>query len=233
MTAWYQRWGPWLTLEGCNDGALLANVVEALQPAVLVLPVRALDPDRPLEAGLLAAVLPLDAAPLPSTQGCETPEDAVATALLACELTGLSRVLIDVGCSLRPGGPRLPDVEGLLEACRALREHDLELAASCTSDPVICQRLGQLGCRVLLPQATPHALPGLVSGLDDATVVARPSGPTTDTALALIEAGARATLVGPWVWKTPDPEAVARSLALVHRAASSDGRVMAPRATPR
>lgn len=174
MSPWWD--GRWLEARGPVDATILAEH----HHDVLVQPLRALDPDGPFPPGLL-----------PSTAGSETPEDAVATALLAQEITGLDRVLLEVSCPLGPNDARFPDVEGLLEACRTLGDRGLQLAARCTPDPVVCCRLYDLGCVALLVRAEPPDVEHLSALV-----------PNTAPARALRLDGAIAT---PGAWVLPFP----------------------------
>jgi thiazole synthase len=89
---------------------------------------------------------------LPNTAGCYTPEDAVATARIARELLGTSLLKLEViGC------PRtlFPDAEGTLEAARELVADGFTVLPYCTDDPVLCQRLEEIGCAGVMPLAAP------------------------------------------------------------------------------
>jgi len=89
---------------------------------------------------------------LPNTAGCYTPEDAVATARIARELLGTSLLKLEViGC------PRtlFPDAEGTLEAARELVRDGFVVLPYCADDPVLCQRLEEIGCAGVMPLAAP------------------------------------------------------------------------------
>ena len=89
---------------------------------------------------------------LPNTAGCFTPEDAVMTARLAAELLETQWIKLEViGC------PRtlFPDAEGTLEAARELVKDGFYVLPYCTDDPVLCERLADIGCTAVMPLAAP------------------------------------------------------------------------------
>jgi thiazole synthase len=89
---------------------------------------------------------------LPNTAGCYTAEEAIVTARLARELLGTNLLKLEViGC------PRtlFPDAEGTLEAARVLVRDGFTLLPYCQDDPVLCQRLEEIGCAAVMPLAAP------------------------------------------------------------------------------
>jgi thiazole synthase len=89
---------------------------------------------------------------LPNTAGCYTPDDAIVTARLCRELLGTPLIKLEViGC------PRTlwPDVEGTLEAARVLVAEGFVVLPYIPDDPVVCQRLEDLGCAAVMPLAAP------------------------------------------------------------------------------
>lgn len=89
---------------------------------------------------------------LPNTAGCYTAEEAIVTARLARELLGTSLLKLEViGC------PRtlFPDAEGTLEAARVLVAEGFTVLPYVQADPVLCQRLEDLGCAAVMPLAAP------------------------------------------------------------------------------
>lgn len=89
---------------------------------------------------------------LPNTSGCFTAEDAIVTARLARELLGTDLVKLEV---LGDERTLWPDVEGTLEAARVLVKEGFVVLPYCTDDPVVCQRLADLGCAAVMPLAAP------------------------------------------------------------------------------
>ena len=89
---------------------------------------------------------------LPNTAGCYTAEDAVMTAHLAAELLETHWLKLEViGCP----NTLFPCAEGTLEAARELVKAGFKVLPYCTDDPVLCQRLADIGCAAVMPLASP------------------------------------------------------------------------------
>ena len=108
---------------------------------------------------LLAKASTLGLHVLPSTFGCLTPEDAVSTAMLAAEQRGCSVIVLHVmGCPKNG----FPDGEGTLEAARELVHRGLDVVPVCIDDPILCQRLAQIGCAAaVVTGTTPREVSGI------------------------------------------------------------------------
>src|SRR5437762_5925781 len=79
---------------------------------------------------------------LPNTAGCETARDAILTAELAREALDTNWIKVEV---IGDRETLYPDVTELLEATRQLVEAGFTVLPYCTDDPVVCQRLVDLG----------------------------------------------------------------------------------------
>ena len=89
---------------------------------------------------------------LPNTAGCFTAEEAVITAQLARELLGTDLIKLEV-----IGDPQtlFPCAEGTLAAARVLVAEGFSVLPYCMDDPVLCQRLADIGCVAVMPLAAP------------------------------------------------------------------------------
>ena len=171
---------------------------------------------------------------LPNTAGCYTAEEAIVTARLARELLGTPLLKLEViGC------PRtlFPDPEGTLEAARVLVKEGFVVLPYVQADPVLCQRLEELGCAAVMPLASP-----IGSGLgvrnpenlriirelvDCPMIVDAGIGTASDAAIAM-ELGADAVLLNTAVASAGDPVAMAEAFKLAVRAghlAAGAGRI--------
>jgi thiazole synthase len=171
---------------------------------------------------------------LPNTSGCYTAEDAVVTARMARELLGTSLLKLEV-----IGDPQtlFPDPEGTLEAARELVQDGFTVLPYCSDNPVLCQRLAEIGCAAVMPLAAP-----IGSGLgiqnptnlriivEQATVpviVDAGIGTASDAALAM-ELGVDAVLMNTAIAGARDPVKMARAMRLAveaGRAAYEAGRI--------
>lgn len=157
---------------------------------------------------------------LPNTAGCYTAEDAVTTAEIGRELLGTDRVKLEVIGDERT---LFPDAEGLLEAARELVARGFEVWPYCTDDPVLCQRLAELGCVAVMPLGAPI---GSGLGIRNPTnlqiirkfvevpmIVDAGVGTASDAAIAM-ELGADAVLMNTAIAEAGDPVAMARAMKL-------------------
>jgi thiazole synthase len=157
---------------------------------------------------------------LPNTSGCYTPEDAVMTAQLAREAFGTNLVKVEViGCDRT----LFPDAEGTLEACRELVADGFTVLPYCGDDPVLCQRLEDIGCAAVMPLAAPI---GSGLGLRDTSrlqiirelvscpVIVDAGIGTPSDAVKAMELGADAVLLNTAIAAAGDPVAMARAFRL-------------------
>lgn len=89
---------------------------------------------------------------LPNTAGCLSAREAVKTACMARELFQTNLIKLEVigdEVSLQP------DPFGLVEATNELVKLGFQVLPYCTEDWVLCRRLMDAGCEVLMPWAAP------------------------------------------------------------------------------
>lgn len=161
---------------------------------------------------------------LPNTAGCYTPEDAVTTAKLAREALGTNWIKLEV-----IGDPRtlFPDPEGTLEAARELVQDGFVVLPYCSDDPVLCWRLGEIGCAAVMPLAAPI---GSGLGIRNPTnlriiieqstvpiIVDAGVGTPSDAALAM-ELGASGVLMNTAIAGSSDPVVMAEAMKLAVQA---------------
>ena len=89
---------------------------------------------------------------LPNTAGCHTPREAINTALMARELFGTNLIKLEV---IGDEVNLQPDPFGLVEAAAELVKLGFHVLPYCTEDWVLCRRLLDIGCEVLMPWAAP------------------------------------------------------------------------------
>jgi thiazole synthase len=89
---------------------------------------------------------------LPNTAGCLSPDEAIKTACMARELFQTNLIKLEVigdEVSLQP------DPFGLVEAANQLVKLGFHVLPYCTEDWILCRRLMDVGCEVLMPWAAP------------------------------------------------------------------------------
>ena len=89
---------------------------------------------------------------LPNTAGCRTAREAVALAQMARELFGTPWIKLEV---VGDEHTLQPDPFELVAAAAELVREGFEVFPYCTDDLVLCQRLLDTGCRILMPWGAP------------------------------------------------------------------------------
>src|SRR5690606_2644598 len=89
---------------------------------------------------------------LPNTAGCYSAAEAIKTAHMARELFETDWIKLEVlGDSIN----LQPDPFALLEATKTLIADGFKVFPYCTDDLVLCQKLADAGCEVLMPWGAP------------------------------------------------------------------------------
>lgn len=89
---------------------------------------------------------------LPNTAHCYSVKEAITTAHMARELFKTNWIKLEV---IADDYTLKPDPYGLLEAARILIQEDFEVFPYCTEDLTVCERLAEVGCKILMPWASP------------------------------------------------------------------------------
>jgi thiazole synthase len=115
---------------------------------------------------------------LPNTAGCRSAQTAITTAEMARELFQTSWIKLEV---LGDEYTLQPDPFELVDAAKELVKRGFKVFPYCTDDLVLCQRLMDCGCDILMPWAAPigsgrgvlnpYALETLRQRLPDATLI--------------------------------------------------------------
>ena len=135
----------------------LADAIRAADPALLTVSVR-----RQLPGGRLGSLdngksfwdllRNTGRSILPNTAGCHTAHEAVNTACMARELFETNLIKLEV---IGDEVNLQPDPFGLVDAATKLVKLGFQVLPYCTEDWVLCRRLMDAGCEVLMPWAAP------------------------------------------------------------------------------
>lgn len=157
---------------------------------------------------------------LPNTSGCHTVAQVLNLARMSRELFATNWIKLELtgdDYNLQPE-PVL-----LLEAAECLLADGFAVLPYCTDDLVLCKRLYQLGCKVLMPWAAPigsglgvinpYALRTLRERLPDATLIVDAGLGKPSQACQVMEYGYDAVLLNSAVARAGDPVQMACAFA--------------------
>lgn len=149
---------------------------------------------------------------LPNTAGCHNVQDAVTTAEMARELFGTHWIKLEV---IGDDYNLQPDPIGLLTAAKILIAKGFEVFPYCTDDLVLCQRLVDCGCRILMPWGSPigsgkgllnpYALETIRNRIPEATLIIDAGIGKPSHAIQAMEMGFDAVLLNSAVATAHDP----------------------------
>jgi thiazole synthase len=182
---------------------------------------------------------------LPNTAGCETAHDAVLTAELAREALGTNWIKLEV---IGDRETLYPDVQELLTATEELVGRGFIVLPYCNDDPVVCQRLADLGAAAVMPMgsligsgmgvANPANLELICARAAVPVIVDAGLGTASDAVIAM-ELGADAVLLNTAVAKAANPPLMAAAMGhavaagrLAHRAGRIPRRSRAEPSSP-
>ncbi len=171
---------------------------------------------------------------LPNTAGCATARDAVLTAQLAREALETDWVKLEV---IGNRETLYPDAEELLTAARELVGEGFTVLPYCSDDPVLCQKLADIGCAAVMPLGAPigsgqgicnrYNIELICSRSPVPVVLDAGIGTASDAALAM-ELGCDAVMIDSAIARAKDPVAMAaamRDAVVAGRAARRAGRI--------
>ncbi|MFT0547722.1 thiazole synthase [Allopusillimonas ginsengisoli] len=158
---------------------------------------------------------------LPNTAGCHTASEAIALAHMARELFDTTWLKLEV---IGDEYTLQPDPFELVRAAEELIKEGFEVFPYCTDDLVTCQRLLDVGCRILMPWGAPigsgqglinpFALQTLRNRLPDVPLVIDAGiGSPMDAAQAM-ELGFDAVLLNSAVSRSHNPVLMAEAFKL-------------------
>jgi thiazole synthase len=162
---------------------------------------------------------------LPNTAGCRTAREAVQLAQMARELYGTPWVKLEV-----TGDEHTlqPDPFELLTAATQLVREGFTVFPYCTDDLVLCRRLLDAGCPLLMPWGAPigsgqgllnpFALRTLRERLPDATLIIDAGIGAPSHAAQALELGCDAVLLNSAVAQAREPVAMANAFRLAIQA---------------
>jgi thiazole synthase len=136
-----------------DSPSILADAIAVADPALLTVSLRRqLSGSKDSGASFWSLLRETKRTLLPNTAGCVTAQEAVKTACMGRELFQTNLVKLEV---IGDEVNLQPDPFGLVEAATELVKLGFHVLPYCTEDWVLCRRLMDAGCEVLMPWAAP------------------------------------------------------------------------------
>lgn len=157
---------------------------------------------------------------LPNTAGCRDAQTAITTAEMARELFQTSWIKLEV---IGDDYSLQPDPFALVQAAEELVKRGFEVFPYCTDDLVLCQRLLDSGCKILMPWAAPigsgkgilnpYALETLRQRLPEVTLIVDAGIGKPSHATQILELGFDGVLLNSAVASATNPVLMAKAFA--------------------
>src|SRR5690606_707972 len=157
---------------------------------------------------------------MPNTAGCRTAKEAVTLAQMSREIFGTSWIKLEV---IGDDYNLQPDPFGTLDAAEQLIKLGLHVFPYCTDDLVLCQRLREVGCEVLMPWGAPigtgrglmnpYALQTLRERIPDVPLIVDAGIGKPSHALQAMELGFDGVLLNTAVAQAADPVLMAQAFS--------------------
>ncbi len=157
---------------------------------------------------------------LPNTAGCKTAKEAITLAEMSREIFETPWIKLEV---IGDDYNLQPDPFGLVEAAAELVRREFHVLPYCTEDLVLCRKLLDVGCRVLMPWGSPigtgrgllnrYALRTLRDRLPDTRLIIDAGIGAPSQAAEAMEMGFDGVLLNTAVAKAHDPVAMAKAFA--------------------
>lgn len=222
----------WIGTGGLTNLDTIARVVDTARPGLVTVSIRRTSDTG--TSGLLATLRDLGVRILPNTAGCLSAREAVLTANLAREALDTDWVKLEV---IGDEISLMPDVIELVDAAETLVGQGFTVLPYTTADPVVAQRLADLGCAAVMPLGSPigsglgitnpHAIEAVCAAVTVPVVLDAGIGTASDAALAM-ELGCDAVLAATAITRAENPVAMAAALRSAVEAgylARSAGRI--------
>ena len=138
---------------GCfSTLAVMAQAIRASGAEIITLSIKRHAPQGTGSEAFWKHIQGLGCHLLPNTAGCRDAKTAITTAFCARELFNTSWIKLEV---IGDEYNLQPNPFELVKAAKALIEEGFIVFPYCTDDLVLCQRLVDIGCTILMPWASP------------------------------------------------------------------------------
>lgn len=131
---------------------IMREAIITAQTKVITVSLKRQSPQEKAGDAFWNVIKELDCHLLPNTAGCHNANDAITTAEMAREIFNTNWIKLEV---IGDDYNLQPDIFELVKAAKILIEKGFEVFPYCTDDLVLCQRLIDCGCKILMPWAAP------------------------------------------------------------------------------
>ena len=131
---------------------IMLQAISASQSQIITVSLRRQSPREKNGNAFWDNIRQLNCHLLPNTAGCHSASDAIMTAEMAREIFQTSWIKLEV---IGDDYNLQPDPFELVSAATSLVQRGFEVFPYCTDDLVLCQRLIDAGCKILMPWAAP------------------------------------------------------------------------------
>lgn len=132
--------------------AIMQSAIKASGAEIITVSIGRQSPEQKSGQSFWEFIQSLNCHVLPNTAGCRSAQDAINHANMAREIFNTHWIKLEV---TGDEYTLQPDPIGLLEATKELIAQGFEVFPYCTDDLVLCKRLVELGCRILMPWGSP------------------------------------------------------------------------------
>jgi thiazole synthase len=195
---------------------VLGASLVASEASIATVALRRVDPN--VDGSIYDLLGRLNISLLPNTAGCFSAGEAIKVAELAREAFETNAVKLEV---IGDDGTLLPDTTETLRAADALVRAGFEVWAYTSDDPVVAQRLEQVGCVAVMPLGSPigsglgvrnpHAISMITERVHVPVLLDAGVGTASDAALAM-ELGCDGVLAASAINRALDPVMMAEAI---------------------
>ena len=225
---------------------IMLDAIRASGAEVVTVSVRRQNPAQKAGQDFWSLLSSLDLHILPNTAGCHSVKEAVTTAQMTREIFNTHWIKLEV---IGDEYNLQPDPFALVEAARELIHQGFEVFPYCTDDLVVCEKLVEAGCRIIMPWGAPigtgrglmnpYALKTLRERLPGITLVVDAGLGVPSHAAQAMELGYDAVLLNTAIANANDPVKMAQGFKhgveagrLAHEAGMMVQRDIASPSTP-
>lgn len=132
--------------------AIMLEAIKASAANIVTVSLRRQSPEEAAGKNFWQLIQSTSCRLLPNTAGCHNAKEAITLAKMSRELFETSWIKLEV---IGDEYNLQPDPFGLLDAASVLIKEGFNVFPYCTDDLVLCQRLLDVGCEVLMPWGSP------------------------------------------------------------------------------